>query len=290
MIIPVTSADGARFELLGAVPATTWRNLLYWVPAMGMPARQYLPLAEVLAARGIAVVVHEWRGIGSSSLRAGRRRNWGYRELLQDDLAAGMAAVRERWPQASGWIGGHSLGGQLGVLYAALHPHQFAGVVLVASGAPYWRKFRHGWRIGLALMLAPLLAGLVGYLPGRRLGFAGNEARGVISDWARSGRSGRYAAHGLGEDLERKLAGLRLPLLALRLRDDWLGPEASLDWLLGKLAAAECVRIVLAPQDMDGQPADHFNWMQHPAPIAARIADWIDMQNAEFVRSGHPLA
>ena len=37
---------------------------------------------------GVAVVMHEWRGIGSSDRRAGRRCNWGYRELLQDDLPA----------------------------------------------------------------------------------------------------------------------------------------------------------------------------------------------------------
>ena len=36
----------------------------------------------MLAAQGIAVFVHEWRGNGSSTQRAGRRQDWGYRELL----------------------------------------------------------------------------------------------------------------------------------------------------------------------------------------------------------------
>lgn len=247
---------------------------------MGMPARHYLPLAEALAAQGVAVVVHEWRGIGSSNRRAGHRCNWGYRELLQDDLPIGMAAVRERWPQATRHIGGHSLGGQLAALYASLHPAEVASLVLVASGAPYWRRFRHGWVIGAAYVLAPLLARLVGHLPGRRIGFGGNEARGVIDDWARSGRSGRYAAAGMAQDFEQQLASLHLPSLALRLRDDWLGPAASLSWLLDKLGPAERTVEVITSRDMDGLPADHFSWMKTPAPIAGRIVDWLAGQAA----------
>ena len=282
LVVPVTAADGARYELLAVLPAGAWQRLLYWIPAMGIPARHYLPLAQALATRGIAVVLHEWRGIGSSDRRAGRGCNWGYRELLQDDLPAGMAAVRHRWPQANCWLGGHSLGGQLGLLYASLHPHDFAGLVLVASGAPYWRRFRHSWLIGAAYALAPLLAGLVGHLPGRRIGFGGNEARAVIADWARSGRSGRYAVAGMAQDFERELAALQLPLLALRLQQDWLGPLASLEWLLGKLGPGERRVEVITREDLGGLPADHFGWMKTPAPMASRIAEWLAAPDAAF--------
>jgi predicted alpha/beta hydrolase len=279
MVIPVAVADGSRFELLCAQPTGDWRRLLYWIPAMGIPARHYLPLAEALAAHGVAVAVHEWRGIGSSNRRASRACDWGYRELLQDDLPAGLAVLRARWPQATCWLGGHSLGGQLGSLYASLHPAEFAGLLLVASGAPYWRRFRHRWLIGAAYVLAPWLAGLLGYLPGRRIGFGGNEARGVIADWSRTGRTGRYAAAGMTQDFEQQLASLQLPLLALRLCDDWLAPQASLDWLLGKLGPGERSVDVITPQDLGG-PADHFGWMKTPAPIAARIARWLAAQDA----------
>jgi predicted alpha/beta hydrolase len=282
LVIPVTAADGARCELLAMLPAGAWQHLLYWMPAMGMPARHYLLLAQALADRGIAVVLHEWRGIGSSDRRAGRNCDWGYRQLLQDDLPAGMAAVRRRWPQAQYWLGGHSLGGQLGLLYASLHPHDFAGLALVASGAPYWRRFRHGWLIAAAYALAPVLAVLVGHLPGRRIGFGGNEARGVIADWARSGRRGCYAVAGMAQDFEHRLAALRLPLLALRLQQDWLGPPASLDWLLGKLGAGEHRVEVVTPADMGGVPADHFGWMKAPVPVALRIAGWLVARDAAF--------
>ncbi|NII73108.1 putative alpha/beta hydrolase [Dyella sp. SG562] len=271
-IAPATAGDGASSELLLTLPAQAPSALLYWLPAMGVAARHYLPLAQALAARGIAVALHEWRGIGSSNRRAGRHSDWGYRELLQLDLPAGLAAARERCPGLPCAIGGHSLGGQLGSLYTGLHPQDFEALVLVASGSPYWRRFRRGALIGAAYALAPVLAGLVGHLPGRRLGFGGNEARGVIADWARSGRTGRYAAAGLPDDLESAMARVRLPILALRLRDDWLGPQASLDWLLAKMPQARPMRAVLDPDEL-GVPADHFAWMKQPAAVAVAIAD-----------------
>ncbi|MBD8872078.1 alpha/beta fold hydrolase [Rhodanobacter sp. DHB23] len=279
-VLQLAMADDARAELLCVAPEGEPRDVVYWLPAMGVPAKHYLPLAAALAARGVAVALHEWRGIGSSSLRASHRCNWGYRELLQLDLPTGMAASRTHWPQARAWIGGHSLGGQLACLYAALHPRDMAGIALVASGAPYWRRFRHGALVGMAYALAPALAALRGHLPGRRIGFGGNEARGVIADWARSGRSGRYAAKGMAVDLEQALAALELPVLAQRLRDDWLGPAASLDWLLGKMPQASRRHEQVAPDDLGGGPADHFGWMKTPDAIAAHIAAWITAHGA----------
>lgn len=274
-MLPVTSADGASFELLCVEPARGAVWLLYWLPAMGMPARHYLPLAEALAERGVAVVLHEWRGIGSSDQRAGRHTDWGYREVLAQDLPVAMAAARACFPEASVCLGGHSLGGQLAMLYAALHPSNCDRLLLVASGAPYWRAFRHGWLLRAAYALAPVLASLVGYLPGRRLGFGGNEARGVTRDWTRSGRTGIYSARGMGEDFGVRLAALTQPLLALRLADDWMGPPASLDWLLGLMPQTRKSVDVITPPDLDRDRADHFGWMTTPEPIARRVVDWL---------------
>ena len=279
VVIPIVAGDGAHFELLCVCPDGEWRQLLYWLPAMGVAAKHYLPMAEALAAKGIAVAIHEWRGIGSSDRRAGRASNWGYRELLLEDLPPAMAAVHTRWPQKTVLIGGHSLGGQIAALYAALHPDDYAGIALVASGAPYWRAYPHSLLIKLGCMLAPLVANFRGYLPGRRIGFAGNEARGLTSDWARSARNGRYSATGMPQDLDQLLAALQLPIFALRLSDDWLVPKASLEWLLGKMPQAPNQVGVLTPTDLDGQPADHFSWMQAPGPIVERMAEWLAVCN-----------
>jgi predicted alpha/beta hydrolase len=266
-------ADGASADLVLYRPDGGEMAALLWVPALGVAARHYEPFALALTARGIAVAVHEWRGIGSSDRRAGRHANWGYRELLTDDLPTSLGALRDAVPSVPLFVGGHSLGGQLASLLAATSSLPLAGLALVGSGSPYWRCFKP-W-VGLALVAAPALANLVGWLPGRRVGFGGNEARGVIGDWARTGRTGRYAGRGIDMDLEAALRRQHRPVLALRLRDDWFGPEASLDFLLGKMPEAPRRVEVIAPEDIAGAPADHFAWMKVPTDIARRVAGWI---------------
>lgn len=275
-VLPVESGDGARAELMLVSPSRGGsRAVLLWLPAMGVPARHYLPLADALARHGLASAIHEWRGIGSSDRRAGRHSNWAYRELLAEDLAATVDATRGQWPEAPMLIGGHSLGGQLGALCAAMRPRSFAGLVLVASGSPFWRMFPRAPLIRIAYRAAPVIAAMRGYLPGRWLGFAGNEARGVTNDWARSGRTGRYVVPGLDIDLEPALARLELPVLGIRFEDDWLVPPGSLDWLLGKLPRAPAARVVLGADLLEGQPPDHFAWMKAPAAVAEQIAGWV---------------
>jgi predicted alpha/beta hydrolase len=147
--------------------------------------------------------------------------------------------------------------------------------LLVASGSPYWRTFAYAPLIYLALALAAPLSQLLGYLPGRKLGFGGNEARGVIADWARSGRTGRYAAHGVAVDVEQHLAAIQSPVLALQLRDDWLAPARSLAWLLDKMPQAPKRMGIIDSSQLMGQPADHFRWMKVPHAIAAQGAAWM---------------
>ena len=92
LVLPVATGDGHRAELIARIPDAARARLL-WLAGMGLPARQFIPLAEALAARGIAVFLHEWRGIGASNLRAGDGQDWGYRALLADILAS-EAAVK----------------------------------------------------------------------------------------------------------------------------------------------------------------------------------------------------
>lgn len=274
--LPLRAADGAGCELIVVAPAQPRTGLL-WLPALGVAARHYLPLAAELARQGVAVALHEWRGLGSSDRRAGRRCDWGYRELLTLDIPASHAAAASACPGLPWLLGGHSLGAQLAALAAARTPAMAMGLVAVASGVPDWRAFPPRWRLPLRGLYfgAPLLARLYGHYPGRRLGFAGNEARGVIADWAASGARGRYAARGLDDDLQAALAALRLPVLGLRLADDRMVPPASLAGLLACMPHAVRESQVLAAAEFAATRIGHFGWLATPGPIAARIVSWI---------------
>ncbi|MBK6436208.1 MAG: alpha/beta hydrolase [Rhodanobacteraceae bacterium] len=133
----VRAPDGAGTELL--VHSATSGDIIYWLPALGVTARHYARFAETLAATGIGLARHEWRGAGSSDQRARRGVDWRYRDLLVD-VAAGIATLRAHHPEARIWIGGHSLGAQFAALVLARDP-SLAGLIIVASGTPYWRSF-----------------------------------------------------------------------------------------------------------------------------------------------------
>jgi predicted alpha/beta hydrolase len=268
--IDTTAVGGHRYRLLARIPDAP-RSSLLWLPALGIAARHYLPLAEALAARGVAVFVHEWRGNGSSGLRATPDSDWGYRELLLQDIPASTEVVADTTPGLPRVIGGHSLGGQLACCHLGLRPDAATSIWLAGSGAPYWRAFPSPQRLWLPLAyrFLPWLARRTGYLPGRRIGFGGNEARSLIRDWSRTAISGRYAAQGVDADLEAAMAQVASPVRAALFASDWLAPASSLRHLLSKLPAADAAVATFEAGTL-GTRADHYAWMKRPEAVA----DW----------------
>jgi predicted alpha/beta hydrolase len=289
-VLPVTTADDHRFELI-QVPAEQPRARMLFLPGMGLTARQYIRFGQALSGHGIESYIHEWRGLGSSSQRASRSTNWGYRELLAFDLVAAQDRIEAESNQGPLIIAGHSLGSQLACLLAALRPEHCHGIAIIAGGSPYWRSF--GWLKGGALLTAlnlmPGIASLVGHYPGRQLGFAGREARSVMADWARTGRTGVYQAPGIEQDLEAALGRLSVPVLGLRLADDWFVPEASLSWLTNKLTSARVTQHRVQAEQA-GQTADHYSWMRQPGPCAQAIAQWLADEITESPHSAEAIS
>lgn len=266
LVLPVETGDGHRAEVIARIPDRPVGRLL-WMAGMGLPARQFIPFAEALAERGIAVFLHEWRGIGSSSLRASRNDDWGYRELFAD-MRASEAIANAHAPDVPRIIGGHSLGGQLSCCHVGLHPDAADALWLVGSGAPYWRSFPSPtrWWLPLVYRFLPWLARRNGYMPGRRIGFGGNEAAGVIDDWARTAMTGRYAARGIEADIEAGMRCFRGAVRCATFADDWLAPPSSAAFLSGKLGSNSCDATTLDTAALRAK-ADHYAWMKAPEAV-----------------------
>lgn len=237
-------------------------------PAMGMKASFYAPLAEALRADGQHVVLASLRGHEESGgRRPSRGYDFGYAEMV-DDLGLAVAAARDRFPDSLLHLLGHSLGGHLSLLFAAAHPEQVDGVVLVASSTVHWRAWPL-WMLPATHACAGLAA-VFGHFPGNRIGFAGREARGVISDWARLSRTGRFEIGRPRADQSPALARLELPVLSISVEGDWLAPPHAADALAALAESADLTRVHLTPEI----PMDHYRWARQPAEVVETITDW----------------
>lgn len=274
--LPSNSEDGHQYRLIARIPDQAKASLL-WLPALGVAARHYIPLAEALASRGIAVFLHEMRGNGSSNLRASRQIDWGYREILAVDLPCSMATLTPYGGDAPLIIGGHSIGAQFAACYAGLHPDTFQRLWLVASGSPYWRNFPAPKRYAFpfAFQFIPWLADLRGTFPGRAFGFGGDEARCLMRDWAKVGLGNHYAAAGLEVDLEAALSRVTARIDAVLLDRDWFAPRRSMQGLLAKMPHTH-PRIHTLDSAALGTRADHFAWMKQPQAVCAALLDTAD--------------
>ncbi len=203
--------------------------------------------------------------------------DFGYRHLLEFDLTRLIDCVRHRFPQAPIWLGGHSLGGQLALLWAASQPAAISGVMLIASGSvhlPAYAGKLHAAIRGLAY-LSGVVGAAIGYFPGSQVGFGGREAAGLMRDWSHVARTGEYRPNGSDVDYEQCLRSLSLPVLALTFEADAWSPRSAAEALLGKLPAPGPAHWHWATADTGGTPIDHYSWLKQPALVAPAVAQFI---------------
>lgn len=275
----VTTDDGEHYSLLVIPPKDKpLQKVILCLPAMGVPARKYLHLAESLCLEGFACAIFELRGIGSSSVRASRKSNFGYHEILNFDLPKAIEEIHRLYPGNPVYLLGHSLGGQLGLLFMSLHPQQISGLIGVATGTPYYKGWRFPHNIGIwgLSKVMRLVSFGIGHYPGRKLGFAGREARKLIKDWAFSVGSGNYRANGSTHHFEDKFKMLNQPALMLTIEDDHLAPPSSIKNLGNKLEQSQVTYHHLTKDDFERDSLGHFNWMKEAEPITKKIMHWIE--------------
>lgn len=269
----VLTSDGAASTLQIHVPALP-RALMYWMPALGVGLRPNEAFADAMAEAGVATAIHEWRGLGSSNRRATRRCNWGYRELLEIDLPAGLDAAQREFRHLPLWLGGHSLGGQFALMEASRERRRAEGVLLVATSQPDWRRFPgiHKHAVLAFARIIPCITWLVGHFPGRRLGFAGREARSVMNDWAATCARGDYEIPALGQTAQA-MAGYQGRVVAVCLPEDRFAPKPGSRRLLDLASRADWRLVDLERRSFVQHRADHFGWLRESrAVVDALIA------------------
>ncbi|MFH5211666.1 alpha/beta fold hydrolase [Antrihabitans spumae] len=249
------------------------RPVVVLIPGLGIPGGYYDVFAKELAARGFDAAVGELRGQGDSRPKPSGASRYGYHELVSVDFPAMFEVVRDRFPDSTPYLLGHSFGGQLGVLYAARIRGRLGGLILVASGTPYYRSFRGTMSPGVLLgsSAMSLTANLAGFWPGDRLGFGGfgRQSKVLISDWSRLARTGKFLPADADIDYEERISRLKLPVLSISIEDDDVAPASSAQHLYGKLPGADVTAW------HQSEPLGHNGWIRNPTTTVDRIETWL---------------
>ena len=241
------------------------------MPALGVKAQYYEPLANALKEAGYIAVTVDLRGTGNSAINP-KKRNFGYHEMLSFDWPVVLEKVDKHFPNNKIYLLGHSLGGQLNVLYASQHQQLISGLILVAACSVYYKGWKFPLNIGvlMATQTARLLVKFLGYFPGEKVGFAGTEAKNLILDWAYNARTGGYKPINSSLDFENSFENIKLPVLAISFAADKLAPQNAVKRLTSKMKNALVNYFHYQQNDLD-----HFNWVKKNESIIYEIHNWI---------------
>ena len=275
--IKVRSDDGVSSKIT-VFPAWDKRvPTVICMPAMGVRARFYEPLARNFVKKGLNVVTADLRGHGESGIRPGRTSDFGYGDMVVYDWPCILDRTRNHFPDSPIIILGHSLGGQLSTLYISEMPDKVTALILAAAPSLYYRDwtFHHGLRILLMTQTFALIARVLGYHPGKKLRVGGTEARQLICDWARITRKGRYDMIRKGVDYEKLSRNLEMPVLAISFSDDGFAPKPAADRLCQRMPLVDLTRWHLTPRDLGCSSLGHFSWVKQSERLVSMISNWV---------------
>lgn len=239
----------------------------------GEHSGRYLHVVETLVQRGFAVLRYDMRGHG----RSGGRR--GFVDVFGDyleDLERMLAIGRRSAPSRPLYLLAHSHGGLVALRRLVDRDDDIAGAIL---SAPYVAAFRPPPRAAVSAIHA---VGRV--LPRLRIPF-GRRVERLTHDPAMQAETGRdplrtpvatprwYAEMRATQELvQRRAAGLRLPLLVLLAGDDTVTASASVERAFEQIASDD-VTVITYP----GQRHELFNEVERDEVLADVVA-WIEQR------------
>lgn len=272
----VTSNDGTEVPLKHFPAKGVDAPVFLMLPALGVEARFYRRLAEGIAATGVTTVLMEQRGHGKSRVRAKRGDSFGYRDFLENDIPAAVAAVTAQYPEKRLYIGGHSLGGHLSSIIAGRQQEAIRGVIHLACGFPYHGLFdaKAAGKVKLLSRLIPLTTVLFGYFPGHRIGFGGREYRQLMMDWREWALRGNYNI-AASPDAEREIASFSGPVLSVSFDKDFYASDEAIAYSHSRFKTGDVTTIRLTAKEQ-GDFLGHFDWAKNPAGVVKAISGWIE--------------
>ena len=222
--LEIHTSDGAVLRALVDDPpeGTELRGTLVLAHAMfarksSFGRRDRPGLSSALGARGFRTVAFDFRGHGDS--KPPRTGEWGYDDLVRQDLPAVVDCARARAEDKPVVVLGHSLGGH--VTLAAQGTARIAADAIVAVGASVWlrelERSRLRWAAKSAIARMTLaITARTGGVPAARLRIGSDDAPAAyLRDLLRVVTDREWKSRDGSDDYLASLALVRAPVAAV---------------------------------------------------------------------------
>lgn len=264
--IAITAADG--YVLAGCI----WQHeapqaVVIINPATSVHSRYYHRFADYLYRHGFSVVTYDYRGIGASRPPRLRGFQAGWLEWGRLDFEAVLQYVAEGFAALPIQVAAHSVGGF--VIGLAPSSHRISRIFTMGAQYAYWRDYAPRQRLRMLWkwhLVMPALTALLGYFPGKRLGWLEDTPHGVVREWvARQPRFEevyRYGATALAEPERRQLVAqfgaIQAPTLAVSIADDEFGTPQAIQRLLAYYHRCPQRHLHIDPAALQQAKIGHF--------------------------------
>lgn len=251
--------------------------------ATGVLSRYYHRYASFLAEHGLEVITYDYRGIGESRTGDLRRCNFRWSDWGTQDFAAVFAAAERFADGRPTLVVGHSIGGFLPGLAPGFE--RCTAFLSVGGQFAYYRDYARGSLLTNILkwhVVMPALTAVLGYFPGRRLGWLEDLPAGVAFEWAfRRARVEHSFPKAQRPEILRRLAAFRGPLLAVATTDDPFGTTAGINRALAYYTCADKRVMLISPRDLGVARIGHFDLFhsRHRDGFWRITLDWLSERN-----------
>ena len=243
------------------------RPLVIVNPATSVRSDYYARFADYLHGQGFDVLCYDYRGIGGSRPASLRGFSASWLDWGRLDFEGALQWAVANAPQQPIQVVAHSVGGFLVGL--APSNHLIQRVFSMGAQFAHWRDYHPQRRLRMLLkwhLAMPVLSGLFGYFPAKRLGWMEDTPHGVVRDWThrapRFEDAYRRGPRAMSAEERRRLvegfAGLRGDTLALSVTDDEFGTGPAIQRLLDYYRNSRCLHLRLPPRAMGFAGIGHF--------------------------------
>jgi len=255
-------------------PSLTPRPVIIINAATSVRCQYYWRFADYLFGHGADVLIYDYRGIGTSAPPNLRRLTADWLTWGECDFEAILQYALLQFPGQPIRVVGHSVGGVL----IGLAPSNTSIDRALTMGAQhaYWPDYLAcvRWRMWAKWhVLMPAITRVMGYFPGKRLGWLEDTPAGVVQDWGakqtrfvdtyRQPGGSCLLAPAVCDALQRRFASFKASLLAVSVSDDPYGTTPAIERLLQNFSGAPRWHLRLSAETMisnapASKPIGHF--------------------------------